>query len=192
MKDYYPGNLGGNDKRYNRSHRGYGSPLTKDMNGNQRRSGYHRKKGGPDINTEALNEMFSNIKDQLRQIVDNQNRMADFQERAVAAEERNADAMERVARCLEKLMGASAGVSIDDRPESNAVPVSEEKPSEMNNTAIEGEAVTKTIIEMRENGATYDKIAAHLNTEGIPSPAGADLWNRRSVSLVYKEAASIQ
>jgi len=190
MKDYYPGNLGGSDKRFNRSHRGYGSPLTKDMNGNQRRSGYHRKKSGPDINTEALNEMFTAIKDQLRQIADNQNRMADLQERSAAAEERNADAMERVARYLEKLMGVSAGAQETDEPETNALPVSEEKPTEIDDTAKEGEAITKTIIEMRENGATYDKIAAHLNTEGVASPAGTDLWNRRSVSQVYKDAAA--
>ena len=65
MKEYYPGNLGGNDKRYIRSQRGYDSPLTKDMSGNQRRNGFHRKKSGPDINTEAFNEALKIIKERL-------------------------------------------------------------------------------------------------------------------------------
>ena len=98
MKDHFPGNLGGNDKRFNRTHRPYDSPpLTKDMGGNQRRNGFQRKRGGQTHGAEVSNEMLTTIKDQLQKISQNQKRMADLQERSAVAEERKADAMEQLA-----------------------------------------------------------------------------------------------
>ena len=216
MKDYYPGNLGGNDKRFNRSHRPYDSPpLTKDMGGNPRRNGFHRKKGGQTHGAEASNEMLTTIKDQLQKISENQKRMADLQERSAVAEERKADAMEQLTEHLKQWFAPSAGVSVetetvaetlsdsrketlsdsrkktlsDSRKETLSVP-RKETPETVEIVPEEGKSLLETITDMREKRITFGKIADHLNGEGIPTTSGADLWNRLTVSKLYKEAVA--
>ena len=181
MKDYFPGNLGGNDKRFNKSHRPYDSPpLTKDMGGNQRRNGFHRKKGGQTHGAEASNEMLTAVKDQLQKISQNQKRMADLQERSAVAEERKADAMEQLAEHLKQWITPSAGVSVETETVAETVDTVPE----------EGKSLLETITDMREKGITFGKIADHLNGEGVPTTSGADLWNRLTVSKFYKEAVA--
>ncbi len=208
MKDYYPGNLGGNDKRFNKSHRPYDSPpLTKDMGGNQRRNGFHRKKGGQTYGAEASNEMLTTIKDQLQKISGNQKRMADLQERSAVAEERKADAMEQLVEHLKQWFAPSTGVSVetetvaktlsdsrketlsDSRKETLSVP-RKETPETVEAVPAEGMSLLETVTEMREKGITFGKIADHLNGDGIPTTSGADLWNRLTVSKFYKEAVA--
>ena len=200
MKDYYAGNSGGNDKRFNKSHRPYDSPpLTKDMGGNQRRNGFHRKKGGQTYGAEASNEMLTTIKDQLQKISGNQKRMADLQERSAVAEERKADAMEQLAEHLKQWFAPSAGVSVetetvaetlsDSRKETLSVP-RKETPETVEAVTEEGKSLLETVTEMREKGITFGKIADHLNGDGTPTTSGADLWNRLTVSKFYKEAVA--
>ena len=198
MKDYYPGNLGGNDKRFNRSHRPYdSSPLTKDMGGNQRRNGFQRKRGGQTHGAEASNEMLATIKDQLQKISQNQKRMADLQERSAVAEERKADAMEQLAEHFKQWLAPSAGVSIETETvtatlsESREATLSESReatPETVETVPEEGKSLLETITDMREKGITFGKIADHLNGEGVPTTSGADLWNRLTVSKFHKEA----
>ena len=183
MKEYYPGNLGGNDKRFNRSHRSYDSPLTRDMGGNQRRNGYHRKKTGQTLGAEALNEILTTLKEQLQRISENQKRMVDLQERSAVAEERKADALEQLAKHLKQWFAPPAEVSVE-----NETPA--ETPETVETLAEEGKLLLETITDMRDKGITFGKIADHLNGEGVPTPSGADLWNRFSVSKFYKEAVA--
>jgi len=192
MKDYYPGNLGGNDKRFNKSHRPYDSPpLTKDMGGNQRRNGFQRKRGGQTHGAEASNDMLTTIKDQLQKISQNQKRMADLQERSAVAEERKADAMEQLAEHLKQWFAPSAGVSVET--ETVAATLSDSRkeiPETVETVPEEGKSLLETISDMREKGITFGKIADHLNGEGVPTTSGADLWNRLTVSKFHKEAVA--
>lgn len=181
MKEYYPGNLGGNDKRYIRSQRGYDSPLTKDMSGNHRRNGFHRKKSGPDINTEAFNETLKTIRERLQYISETQDRMVALQERGVRAEERQASAMEQVVACLKQLFAASTAPDMEENTPEKTREI--EEPVDQESTSALG-----TITHLRDKGITFGKIADHLNAEGIPTITGAGLWNRMSVSKYYKEA----
>ncbi len=50
------------------------------------------------------------------------------------------------------------------------------------------EAALKVIAEMRENKVSFEKIADHLEAEGVPPISGLGKWNRRTVSKFYKEA----
>ena len=192
MKDHFPGNLGGNDKRFNRTHRPYDSPpLTKDMGGNPRRSGFHRKKGGQTHGAEAPNEMLTTIKDQLQKISENQKRMADLQERSAVAEERKADAMEQLAEHLKQWFAPSAGVSIEAETVAETLSIPrKETPETVETVTEEGTSLLETITDMREKGITFGKIADHLNGEGVPTTSGADLWNRLTVSKFHKEAVA--
>ena len=192
MKDYYPGNLGGNDKRFNKSHRPYDSPaLTKDIGANQRRNGFQRKRGGQTHGAEAPNEMLTTIKDQLQKISENQKRMADLQERSAVAEERKADAMEQLVEHLKQWFVPSTGVSVEAETvaETPSVP-RKETPETVETVTEEGTSLLVTITDMREKGITFGKIADHLNGEGVPTSSSADLWNRLTVSKFYKEAVA--
>jgi len=200
MKDHFPGNLGGNDKRFNRTHRPYDSPpLTKDMSGNPRRNGFQRKRGGQTHGAEASNEMLTTIKDQLQKISQNQKRMADLQERSAVAEERKADAMEQLAEHLKQWFPPSAGVSIETETVAETLSDSRketlsdsrtETPETVETVPEEGKSLLETITDMREKGITFGKIADHLNGEGVPTTSGADLWNRLTVSKFHKEAVA--
>ena len=117
MKDYFPGNLGGNDRRFSRNNRSYdNTTLTRNLdprNGNYRNNGYQRKKNNQDAVIEAMSENLVIIKDQLQTISDVQKRMADAQERRADAEERHATAMERIAEYLMTFIGAQPQATVE-------------------------------------------------------------------------------
>ena len=52
-----------------------------------------------------------------------------------------------------------------------------------------GETALKIIAEMRDNRVSFEKIADHLEAEGVPVVSGSGKWNRRTVSKLYKESA---
>ena len=50
------------------------------------------------------------------------------------------------------------------------------------------EAAFKIIAEMRGNRVSYEKIADHLEAEGVSMVSGNGKWNRRIVSKLYKDS----
>jgi hypothetical protein len=190
MKDYFPGNLGGNDRRFTRNNRNYDTTLTRNLdtrNGNYRSNGYQRKKGGQEAATEALNENLNVIKTHLQTISDVQQRMAQAQERRATAEERNAIAMERIAEHLMQLLNNHPVTPVvkHSLPETAVVQnIPEESPAD------EDDKKTLAIIaDMRQNGATFDKIAKNLIEAGVPTLSGKGQWNRKMVSRIYQAPA---
>jgi hypothetical protein len=212
MKDYYPGNLGGNDRRYVRPVRPYDHNQNDRRGGTYRKNGFQRRKPTPEVNVEVLNEGLQVIKDCLLKNGEVQNRMAEVQERIAKAQERKADAMEQIAVYLKHIVGSDAAESIaefSDQLEtafdgktstdvfeaatvsetSSAVleaPVAQETPP----SQAEAPDAIAVIIDMRQTGASYDSIAEYLNTEEIESLSGNGKWNRKTVSKVYNEAVS--
>ena len=185
MKDYFPGNLGGNDKRFTRNNRNYDTTLTRNLdtrNGNYRNNGYQRKKSGQDVAAEALNENLNVIKTHLQTISDVQKRMAEAQERRATAEERNAIAMERIAEHLMQLLNnhSVAPVAENTFPEKTVVQnTPEERPADQ-----DAKRTLAIISEMRQGGASYDKIAENLIEAGVPTLSGKGHWNRKMVSRI--------
>lgn len=188
MKDYFPGNLGGNDRRFSRNNRSYdNTTLTRNLDprsGNYRNNGYQRKKNNQDAAIEALSENLVIIKDQLQTISDVQKRMADAQERRADAEERHATAMERIAEYLMRF--------IDDQPPAPAEDITSSETSETQETPKDLPPVAKTksaveiISGMRQDGLSYDRIAEQLIAQGIPTASGKGSWNRKMVSRLYQ------
>ncbi|MBW1993100.1 MAG: recombinase family protein [Deltaproteobacteria bacterium] len=191
MKDYFPGNLGGNDRRFTRPNRPYDTTLTRNLdmrNGNYRTNGYQRKKSSQEVAIEALNENLQVIKEQLQTISGVQQRLADAQERRATAEERNADAMEQIAEHLKRLLGnqpiTTAYKSIS--PETTASQNTSMEPS------VDEDSVSalEIISDLRQKGLSYEKIAQHLIEKGIPTPNGKGVWNRKMVSRHYQAPAN--
>lgn len=217
MKPYYPGNLSGNDRRYNRNQNTYDSGLTNKGSGMYRRNGMHRKKPGPDSDT-ILNEGITAIKDYLKEITDLQKRLVSSQEQIAKAQETHAEAMQQIAGCVNMLLGKSTEPApapvTEEKPAQETAPaefeemqdgeiseVSAPEPSLAEETSGDDtssdttsagpmvEAALKIIAEMRENRISFEKIADHLEAEGVPSIAGNGKWSRKTVSKFYKEAA---
>jgi len=217
MKPYYPGNLSGNDRRYNRNQNTYDSGLSHKGPGTYRRNGMYRKKSGTDSDT-ILNEGITAIKDYLKEITDLQKRLVSSQEQIAKAQETHAAAMQQIASCVKLLLGKGmdlAPESVTDvqpaqqaEPETFQEPPVGEIPDESNppvsvvEETSEGvvsspesagpmvEAALKIIAEMRKNRVSFEKIADHLDAEGVPPVSGIGKWNRKTVSKFYKEAAS--
>ena len=190
MKDYFPGNLGGNDRRFTRTNRSHDTTLTRNLDprsGNYRNNGYQRKKNNQDAVVEALSENLVVIKDQLQTISDVQKRMANAQERRVDAEERHASAMERIAEYLMKLIGERPQEPVEDITSSESTE-SQETPMDLPPVAKTKSAV-EIISGMRQNGISYDRIAEQLITQGIPTTSGKGNWNRKMVSRLYQNSA---
>lgn len=217
MKTYYPGNLSGNDRRYNRNQNTYDSGLTNKGPGMYRRNNTYRKKSGPDSDA-ILSEGITAIKDYLKEIADLQKRLVGSQEQIARAQEAHAEAMQQIASCVMLLLGKGADPAptpvTEDEPTRAAEPeavreapigevsekaspeisvaedTSEEEPlSESTSTIPMVEAAFKIIAEMRKNRVSFEKIADHLDAEGVPPVPGAGKWNRKTVSKFYKEAA---
>ena len=217
MKSYYPGNYSGNDRRYNRNQNTYDSGLTNKGSGSYWRNGTHRKKQGHDSDA-VLTEGISAIKDYLKEITGLQKRLVDSQEQIARAQETHAEAMQQIADCVKIFLGQSTeqppASVMDDSPDPGTEPValretpvneipdesgpeaslSEEIPektvsSTPASTGALAEAALKVIAEMRENRMSFEKIADHLVTQGIPPVPGNGKWNRRTVSKFYKAAA---
>jgi hypothetical protein len=192
MKDYFPGNLGGNDRRFSRNNRSYdNTTLTRNLdprNGNYRNNGYQRKKNNQDAVVEALSENLVIIKDQLQTISDVQKRMADAQERRADAEERHATAMERIAEYLMTFIGAQppATASVEDTTSSERLET-QEAPKDLPPVAKSKSAV-EIITGMRQDGHSYDSIAEQLIAQGVPTASGKGSWNRKMVSRLYQDS----
>jgi hypothetical protein len=191
MKDYFPGNLGGNDRRFSRNNRSYdNTTLTRNLDprsGNYRNNGYQRKKNNQDAVVEALSENLVIIKDQLQTISDVQKRMADAQERRADAEERHAMAMERIAEYLMTFVGAQPQAAAEDITSSDENPETREAPKDLPPVAKTKSAV-EIISGMRQDGLSYDRIAEQLIARGIPTASGKGSWNRRMVSKLYQDS----
>jgi len=180
-------------KRFDRGRRPYdgGQYRNNDrMNNRDRKNPAHRK------NFDA-NQLHA-IKKTLENIVEGQKTLTGLAERQAASSERIAGALEEMARHLipeaikepvpttETVSDAAEKASAapaDDLPESQtAIP-----------SAASGsgrETVQQLILDMRNNGATFDQIAEHLKAEKIPTLSGRGHWRAQVVSRLYNQKSS--
>ena len=226
MKPNFPGNLGGNDRRYNRSQNTYDQGLANRGPGMYRKNVTNRnKKYGQDSDA-ALVEGISAVKEYLKEIAELQKRLVGSQEQIAKAQQTHAGAMQQIADCVKQFLGKDTAApsatessetqptvsqSTAPEPAEDIAAVSESEPEEARSlpeetpkkteapadtpTAPAGaptdrltEAALKVIAEMRGNRVSFEKIADHLEAEGVPMVSGNGKWNRRIVSKVYKDS----
>jgi hypothetical protein len=204
MKTYYPGNYSGNDRRYNRNQSNYDSGLTNKGSNQYWRNGRHRQKSGPDSDA-VLSEGITAIKDYLKEITDLQKRLIVSQEQIANAQEAHAEAMQQIAGCVKQFLGNSTNPS--SIPATESMGTKENEPLESRESMVKEvppepapeqspsaksvvESALKIIAEMRKNRVSFEKIADHLEAEGVPPVFGNGKWNRKTVSKFFKEAAA--
>ncbi|MDX9817500.1 MAG: hypothetical protein RBT16_01205 [Desulfococcus multivorans] len=190
------------DKRYDRNDRNERPNRRQYGNGNYGNSAYS---GNPqyknDRNNGNLrkphrpfedNRMSLLLEEALPEIKEAVSRLANAGERLVAAEERKANAMERLSNSLQELLlgGSPLAVSRNEPPGIDAASAAAahdnaQKPT--NN--VTREAVLDIILTMREEGATYGKIADHLESENIPTFSRKGKWHAQTIHRVCRECA---
>ena len=132
MKTNYPGNLGGNDRRYNRNQNTYDQGMTNRGPGMYRKPGTNRnKKYGQDSDA-ALTEGISAVKEYLKEITELQKRLVGSQEQIAKAQQTHAGAMQQIADCVKQFLG-------NDTAAPSATESSETQPTVSQSTAPENE-----------------------------------------------------
>jgi hypothetical protein len=187
MVDDFIHNLrSGKDKRFERGRRPYTNPQYK---GQERQPNFDGRKPQnrrfiPDQMQSMINETIPAIKTLLETISENQKRLAEAEEMRASAENRKADALERIAVNLKQLVasGGSPSVVQTETALSEVRDDVLERPS-----AADREKVIQLIKEMREKGATYPQIAAHLEDQKTPTFSGKGKWHAQTVHKVCQQ-----
>jgi hypothetical protein len=150
-------------------------------NGNIRR---HHKSPEDSRIVFLLEEALPDIKELI-------SRVASAGERLAAAEERKAGAMESLAESLKTFASENAAAAALDGIRATGRHVSEpeadpEKPRKPVND-MPRDAVIDIILNMRDDGATYGKIAEYLDSENIPTFSRKGAWHAQTIHRICRE-----
>lgn len=145
----------------------------KHVNGNVKKS--HHKSVDMERITALVEEAIPSIQSLLE-------RIANAGERWSLAEERKTDAIQQLA---EALAGAiqTGTVGIPVAVQAPVIASQETAPDRPVNR-LPREAVLDIIYSMRDGGATYGEIAAHLENDNIPTFSGKGKWHAQTVHRV--------
>ncbi len=169
MDDFLHNLRSGNLRLPDRSQKKY-------QNTQRRGNNYQKKK---DSESKIINESLAAVKIILESISENQKKIAENYAVRLAAEERKADAMETIAEYLKNLLPVEQKISPDK--EQN------QQKSNLNlklDHENRGE-IFKIVEKMREDEISWEKIAAHLTIEKIPTLSGKGRWRGSTLQRLY-------
>jgi histone H3/H4 len=175
----------GKDKRYDRSRRNYEPSQYRSMD---RQNGMdRRKKGG--YKQQSSDQAYTTIAKVLPAVKSLLEAIAEDRKQLTQLEERKTAAMEDIAVYLRKLAGFEEKIAtkkIDVEPEET-----QEEPAQSAAEDIkDGMDLEKTLQIIKnlreEEGLSFEKIAKHLDANGISTPSGRGRWRGQAVSKLYK------
>ena len=182
MNDFLQSLRNGNHKRFD------GNSRKQYSNYNNR--GNERPRGNSPLHRTINKEYWPFLKQVLEDVAAQQKRTADADERRAQAEERKADALEAIAQYVTHLIDPKAATAGETEPDlSTEAPESATvvKDAPEATTSTDQEKALKIIQEMRENRVSYEKIAAYLSAEDIPTLSGKGKWRGQTVSRIYQQ-----
>lgn len=189
MNDFLQSLRNGNHKRFD-GNRKYNNNYNN--RGNDRQRGRDNRN---DYGNRAIGkDYFPVLKQALEDISQNQKRIADANERRALAEERKANALESIAKRLCQLTGAEASADLQDLSETPiSLPDCVSTKESLDDTppssdTFDQEKVLQIIQDMRGDNVSYEKIAAFLTAEEIPTASGRGKWRGQMVSKLYQQA----
>ena len=175
----------GKDKRYDRSRRNYEPSQYRSMdrqnNMDRRKKGGYKQQSGDQANT-TIAKVLPAVKSLLETIAEDQKRLTRIEERKTVA-------VEAIAVYLKKMAGFEGDIApkeIDVEPEeTQAEPA--QSAAEDEKGAMDSEKTLQIIKNLREtDGLSFEKIAQHLDANGISTPSGRGKWRGQAVSKLYK------
>lgn len=177
MSDFLHNLRTGNMKRFDRPRKNFDNPQYR-QHTKDRKSNYQKK---------------AHTGDQLQDMKKHLEGIAQTIENNLKAQERAASALERIARVLETATGITPvetiipnGPARETQGESRDTLKSNDKAPEEN--ALSNKPLLATITEMRNGGASFDKIAAELEQRAIPTVSGRGKWRGQAVSKLLKDS----
>jgi hypothetical protein len=170
MSDFLHNLRSGNVKRYDKSRKPYDRPgYHGQERGNVRERKNYSPRRGPDV------ELMGAIRKLLEGLVETQRQMAEIEERRTAAEERKSRALERLAEHFCRLESGPAPF----KSPAQAIP----SPA----SRADRERIGEMIAEKRREGMSYERIAQHLENEGVPTFSGRGQWRGQTVHRIWKK-----
>ena len=194
MSDFLHNLRSGKFKRTERNNRSYGDS---NYRGSHKRNDNDRRKGMPHPSAvseqlaDSVKDAFGEIKTVLEKIAANQKRLADAYESVIDAHERKADAMERIAGILQQYLAGSFETDADRQTglesESRTDTFADNSLPPLSFENLDREQIHQQILSLREKGVSYDKIAQHLESNGVPTLSGKGKWRGQTVSKLCKQ-----
>ena len=177
MSDFLHNLRTGNIKRFDRPRKNYDNPQYRHPHDRQhskdRKGNYHKK---------------AHTGEQLQEIKKHIEGMAKTIEENFKVQERAASALERIAAVLEN--SDRIGPVLDPAPQQSSTasqPVPEENETPQPAAANTQEDLLTLIRNMRNEGATFEKIAGQLEKRQVPTISGRGKWRGPAVSKLLKE-----
>jgi len=179
MDDFLHNLRSGNLKSPERQRRLYGEHPYK---GTQRRTGADRRKR--DLET---SEHLIAIKETLAEISENHKRIADAMELRIDVETRKADAMGNIAKCMDMLLNGDPAISREPQTDTMIPTASETDPHQVPLTGPDRSRLYQIVLELRQTGMSYAKIAQQLESEGVPTLSGKGAWRGPAVQRLLQQ-----
>ncbi len=183
MSDFLHNLRTGNLKRFDRPRKNYDNPQHRhqqDRHYNKDRKSNYQKK----VHTG----------DQLVEIKKHLELIARITESNLKAQEKAASALERIAMVLETAVGTRAAIPAartdirePQASETAKTPQPVEKTAEKHTNFEKN--LLETVIELRNSGASFEKIAGELEERKIPTVSGRGKWRGQAVSKLLKTSA---
>ncbi len=168
-----------------------------------RRSAYHKKHHQENL-TSVIGKFLPEIKTALERILNNQKEQVKVYERMTAAEEGVNNSLNKIAEALCVLANINPpdiekiALSTSTEPAQSLEPTISEPDEETtddvelsssgkNESTASKDEVLRTIVEMRENGATFEVIALHLDNENIPTFSNRGKWHAQTIHRLYSQ-----
>lgn len=156
------------------------------QNSQRKGSNYHKKK---DTDSKLINESLSAIKIILESISENQKKATEAYAVRLAAEERKADAMEVIAEYLKNFLPVgqkiSPPIAQKDTEQKDTEQNQQKSNSNLKLDHENRENILKIIKKMREDQISWEKIAAYLTKEKIPTLSGKGRWRGSTLQRLY-------
>jgi len=157
------------------------------------RKGPQRSSYAPGQISTIISDSVSQIKTILEDIAASQKRLAEAYASIAVADERRADAMEQIAELLNRRFGGG----FESRGEDRTAVGSESEPDSLAmqdelSVAIgdpDRERLLNDILDMRDAGMSYDKIAQYLESNGVPTFSGKGQWRGHTINKLCKEVS---
>jgi histone H3/H4 len=175
----------GKDKRYDRSRRNYEPSQYRSMdrqNGMERRKKGGYKQQASDQNITTIAKVLPAVKSLLEAIAEDRKKLTRLEERKTVAMEELAVYLKKLAGFEESIATRETDVEPEETQEKPAQSVAEDEKD-----GIDFEKTLQMIKNLREEeGLSFEKIAKHLDANGISTPSGRGKWRGQAVSKLYK------
>lgn len=175
MDDFLHNLRSGKLKQPDRGRRDYS-----DYKGPQRRAGNERRK--PDYYAKVTSENFALVKDSLDLLIENQKRMADAVVASGKTDARIADALESIAEMMKGRLGQTDALtpSSELAEDRQGMAAGNQKPGVDAKSGI-----LDIIASMRGEGKSWEKIARHMDDQGIPTVSGKGKWRGPAIKKFW-------